>query len=277
MKMRHGSIYLATNTHTGDQYVGQTRQLVEKRWDAHWRTATCTTSRKAKFQEALTTFGRDVFQVAEVFVAFDADALNAAEIALIAELQPAYNATRGGKGLRPITVSEETKRKRSDAAKVRWSNPQWRAKTVASIQRASQAPEAKDRGRTVASIGNAARWANHVKTPPASARSLSEGIRMSWQNPVVRASRIEGARSAAQRPENKQRRSAASRGRTHSAATVAKIAQTKWKPVYCRELQCSFLSQKAAAEYFGVLKTSVANAVKQKGKVARMYTLEMVA
>jgi group I intron endonuclease len=275
--MRHGSIYLVTNTHTGEQYVGQTRQWVQKRWDAHWRTAVCETSRKAKFQGALAAFGRDAFQVAEVFIAFDADALNAAEIALIAELQPAYNATRGGKGLRPITISEETKRKRSEAAKARWANPQWKAKTVASIQRATQTPEAKDRGRIVSSIGNAARWANHVKATPAPARSLSEGIKMSWQDPVVRASRIEGARVAAQRPENKQRRSAAARGRKHSATTVAKVAQAKWKPVYCRELQCSFLSQKAAAEYLGVLRTSVTNAVKQKGKVARMYTLEMVA
>jgi group I intron endonuclease len=277
VKMRHGSIYLATNTHTGEQYVGQTRQLVQKRWDAHWRTAVCSTSRKAKFQEALSTFGQDAFQVAEVFVAFDADALNAAEIALIAELQPAYNATRGGKGLRPITVSEETKRKRSDAAKARWSNPQWRAKTVVSIQRASQTPEAKDRGRAVAGIGNAARWAKHIKAQPESTRSLSEAIKASWQDPLVRSRRIENIRVAAQRPESKQRYSDASRGRTHSAATVAKIARTKWKPVYCRELQCSFLSQKAAAEYLGVLKTSVANAVKQKGKVARTYTLEMVA
>jgi group I intron endonuclease len=275
--MRHGSIYLATNTHTGEQYVGQTRQLVQKRWDAHWRTAVCATSRKAKFQGALTAFGRDAFQVAEVFIAFDADALNAAEIALIAELQPAYNATRGGKGLRPITVSEETRRKRSDAAKARWANPQWKAKTVVSIQRAAQTLEAKDRGRSIARKGNAARWANHVKATPAPARSLSDGIKLSWQDPMVRASRIEGARAAAQRPENRQRRSDAARGRKHSADTVAKMARTKWKPVYCRELQCSFLSQKAAAEYLGVLKTSVANAVKQKGKVARMYTLEMVA
>jgi group I intron endonuclease len=275
--MRHGSIYLATNTHTGEQYVGQTRQLVEKRWDAHWRTAICATSRKAKFQEALTTFGRNVFQVAEVFIAFDADALNAAEIALIAELKPAYNATRGGKGLRSITVSEETRRKRSDAAKARWANPQWKAKTVVSIQRASQTLEAKNRGRKIAGMGNAARWANHVKAQPEITRSLSDAIKASWQDPLVRLRRIENIRIAAQRPESKQRYSDAARGRVHTATTIAKIAQTKWKPVYCRELQCSFLSQKAAAEYLGVLKTSVSNAVKQKGKVARMYTLEMVA
>jgi hypothetical protein len=55
------------------------------------------------------------------------------------------------------------------------------------------------------------------------------------------------------------------------------VAQAKWKPVYCPELQCSFQSQKAAAEFFGVLRTSVCNAVKQKGKVAGKFTLEMVA
>jgi ribosomal protein L22 len=35
--------------------------------------------------------------------------------------------------------------------------------------------------------------------------------------------------------------------------------------------------QKAAAEFLGVLKTSVANAIKQKGRVAGKYTLEKVA
>ena len=136
--MRHGSIYVATNKHTGEQYVGQTRQLVQKRWDAHWRTATCSKARKAKFQTALLAAGKDAFVVDELFVAFDADALNNAEISLIAELKPAYNASRGGKGLRPIIVSEETKAKRSKDAKARWANPEWKAKTVISIKLAVQ-------------------------------------------------------------------------------------------------------------------------------------------
>lgn len=152
MNMRHGSVYIATNKHTGEQYVGQTRQLVQKRWAAHWRTATCATSRKAKFQEALSVFGRDAFKVTEVFVAFDADALNAAEIKLIAELNPAYNSTRGGKGLRPILVSEETKRKRSEAAKARWLNPEWKAKTVASLRESHNTDAAKLQARNLAAI-----------------------------------------------------------------------------------------------------------------------------
>lgn len=239
--MRYGSIYIATNKHTGEQYVGQTRQSVQKRWAAHWRTAVCSVSRKAKFQSALTKFGQDAFEVTEVFVAFDADTLNFAEIKLIAELQPAYNASRGGKGLRPVVVTEETKRKRSEAAKLRWANPEWRAKTIQSIQRAGQTLEAAERGKKVAAIGLAARWADHVKKQPP-------------------APRIKAC---------KQKRDPAV-GRMLSA-------QAKWKPVYCPELKCSFLSQKAASEFLGVLRTSVTNAVKQKGKVAGKYTLEKVA
>jgi ribosomal protein L22 len=55
----------------------------------------------------------------------------------------------------------------------------------------------------------------------------------------------------------------------------------RYGPIYivtntAHQLQCSFLSQKAAAEFLGVLTTSVANAVKQKGRVRNMYTLEKV-
>lgn len=239
--MRYGSIYIATNKHTGDQYVGQTRQPVQKRWAAHWNTAICNTARKAKFQNALLEFGFDAFEFEEVFVAFDAEELNRAEIALIADLRPSYNSSRGGKGLRPFEVTEATKRKRSEAAKARWANPEWKAKTMQSIQRAGKTPEAAERGKKVAAIGLAARWANHTKKQPSAPRVKS----------------------------CKQKRDPAV-GRMLSA-------RAKWKPVYCPELQCSFLSQKAAAEYLGVFRTSVTNAVKQKGRVARAYTLVMVA
>jgi group I intron endonuclease len=239
--MRHGSIYIATNKHTGEQYVGQTRQLVQKRWDSHWKTAMCPTSRKAKFQHALLEFGQDAFLVEEVFVAFDEQTLNNVEICFISELNPAYNATRGGKGLRPIVVTADIKRKRSEAAKARWANVEWRARTVESIRQAGQTDAARARGRCVAAIGNAARWEGHTKKP----------------KPLPRVKKC------------KQKRSLEI-GRQNSA-------RAKWKPVYCPELQCSFLSQSAAAEYLGVLRTSVANAVKQKGKLLRKYSLERVA
>jgi len=240
--MRYGSIYIATNKHTGEQYVGQTRQPVQKRWAAHWRTAICSTAKKAKFQNALLEFGCDAFKVEEIFVAFDAETLNHAEIAVIAELQPEYNSSKGGKGLRPIKVTDATKRKRSDAAKARWANPEWREKTILQIKASHQTPEAKARGKALSAYkGINKRWENHVKKPPFLPRVKTCKIK---RDPAI--------------------------GRMLSA-------RAKWKPVYCPELQCSFLSQKAAAEFLGVLTTSVANAIKQKGKLLRKYSLEMVA
>lgn len=190
--MRHGSIYIATNKHTGDQYVGQTIKTVQKRWDSHWRTATCSKSRKAKFQAAILEFGKDAFDVSEVFVAFDAEALNAAEISVIADIQPTYNSSRGGRGLRPIIVSEETKRKRSEAAKLRWSNPEWKAKTVAALKLASQTPEAIARGKALRVYkGVEKRWDGHVKKERPRA-DRSGALRRSWEDPGVREKRIEG-------------------------------------------------------------------------------------
>ena len=239
--MRYGSVYLVTNTATGEQYVGQTRQYVQKRWEAHWRTAICTKARKAKFQKALVEYGKQFFCIEEIYIAFDAEELNQAEIQIIANLNPVYNSSRGGKGLRAIVVSEETKRKRSEAAKLRWSNPAWKAIAVESIRKAGKTQEAVERGKKVAAIGIAARWANHIKKVKPTPKVK---VCKTKRDPKI--------------------------GRQLSA-------QAKWQPVYCQELQCSFLSQKAAAEYLGVLRTSVTNAVKQKGKVARMYTLEKVA
>lgn len=276
--MRYGSIYIATNKHTGEQYVGQTRQSVEKRWAAHWRTANCPTSRKAKFQDALVAFGVNAFDVVESFVAFDADALNDAEIALIADMQPAYNATRGGKGLRPVAVSDEVRRKRSEAAKARWANPDWKEKTVAALKKAHSTPEATERGKKLAIFGGGKiRWSGHQKKekqPPADRAALTKA---GWLDPVIRQKRIDGLRTACQRPDVQQKRSAAAKGRTFSRQTVEKIARSKWRPVYCPELKCTFLSMSAAADYLGVLRTTVSNAVKQKGRVLRQYSLERVA
>lgn len=59
-------------------------------------------------------------------------------------------------------------------------------------------------------------------------------------------------------------------GIKYSRASVDKTARSKWKPVYCKELEVSFLSQKHAAEHLNALTTSVSNAIKNKGKVANV-------
>lgn len=238
---RYGSIYVVTNTVTGEQYVGQTRQKAQRRWKTHVNTANSKVAHKYKLAKAIIEYGKEAFAFVEVFSAFDAATLNAVEISFIKAISPVYNIAKGGAGHRGVTPSSEVCKARSERLKLQWADVDWRAKTEKSIRQASQTLEATERGKKVAAIGIAARWANHVKKqqPPPKVKTCRQK-----RDPAI--------------------------GRKLSA-------QAKWKPVYCPELQCSFPSQKAAAEFLGVLKTSVANAIKQKGRVAGKYTLEKVA
>lgn len=277
--MRYGSIYLLTNRHTKEQYVGQTIKSVDQRWYAH-----CVSAKTPKFPIAhnIALHGKDAFDVKEVFVAFSKPALNWAEQTLISELQPVLNKTKGGAGSPRSKTPEECARL-SEAAKRRWENPEWRARTVASLKSAVRPTVPyevlRDRGKAVC----AKRWANHVKKPriangtDARTAQRADITARTWQNPEVRDRRIVNIRNANQRSEVKAKKALASTGRVMSRDTIEKIARAKWKPIYCPELQVTFLSQKHAAEFLGVLKTSVCNAVKMKGKVSKQFTLLMVA
>jgi hypothetical protein len=274
---RYGSIYVITHTATGAQYVGQTRRKVAKRWDAHCRTAICTKARQSKFTAFLAEQTPSAFFVEEVYVAFDADALNSAEIALIAQQKSALNTAKGGAGHRGVVSTPEKRQRLSDAAKARWANPEWKANTVLALKAAHQTPEGVARGQALRAYkGVELRWAGHVKKPkPVCDKSAA--IKSSWTNPEVRGKRIAGLRTAQAKPEVRARYVAASTGRIMPREAVESAARAKWKPVYCPELQVSFLCGKYAAEYFGVVRASVSNAVKQKGKLLRKYSLEAVA
>ncbi len=147
-----GSIYVVTNTATREQYVGLTRKTVQKRWDAHKRTASCKKSKHYKLHIALQQHGDAVFTVSEVFVAFDTEALCTAEMQLIAEYAPAYNSSLGGAGLRLKTFSDEYRKKRSDAAKERWANPEWKAKTIVALRSSHDTDAARAQARNLAAM-----------------------------------------------------------------------------------------------------------------------------
>lgn len=66
-------------------------------------------------------------------------------------------------------------------------------------------------------------------------------------------------------------------GRKHPVEEVFKVARSKWKPVYCKELSISFLNQKFAAEYFGVRPSAIVESMKRKGKINKSFTLERVS
>lgn len=220
--------------------------------------------------------GAEVFEFAEVFTAFTSGALNDTEIAFIAELQPAYNTTKGGAGHRGVVHSSEYGAAISKRLKQQWADPQWRATQLSKLLSISKSPEAVERGRKLARL----RQATYVPKPPKPKKphvDMAEKTRSSWKMPEVRKARMAGLKLAMNRPEVRARKSEIARNRVVSVETAQRIARAKWKPVYCPELQCSFLSQKSAAEFLGVLTTSISNAIKQKGRVAQKYTLIKVA
>lgn len=242
LMQRYGSIYVVTNTVTGEQYVGQTRQPVKRRWTTHINTATANVPKKYNLSKAIGEYGKDSFDFKEVFYAFNAEGLNAAEIELIAELKPAYNIAKGGAGHRGVVPSPELCKKRSETIKALWSNPEWKARQIAKLKQAHSTDEAKERGRRISILGTTARWANHTKKEKVIVRKEKQ-IKIKKDPLVVRAL----------------------------------VAKMKWKPIFCQELNVCFLSGKHAAKHFNIATSHVSQTVKNKGKVKGLYTLQRVA
>ncbi len=226
---------------TGEQYVGQTQQPLKTRVYAHMISAL---KPKFKFAHAIAKYGFENFMFAEVAVTFDKAALDDVECAFIADLAPAYNVTKGGSGMRgPVSAAERVKR--SEAAKRRWADPVWRARTTASIQKAAAEGKFDAVGARLGAlgVGGKTRWAGHIKKDKPTPTQKEKQVK-------VQRSREEGIECS---------------------------AKSKHKPVTCQELGISFLAQKYAAEYLGVRNTTVCNALQRKGKVSGRYTLVRVA
>jgi group I intron endonuclease len=271
---RFGSIYVATNVATGGQYVGQTVKKLSVRVNAHRIDA-----QKPKFRinHAINTYGFESFIFEEVFVAFDKRTLDATERLFIKTLQPEYNMTAGGSGAAARKTSAEECLRRSVAAKTRWGNPIWRENTTRAIRVACQTPESVVRGKIVGTMfGGRSRWAGHIKKIRMP-KVCGEGMALAWKDPTTRAKIIDGLALANSKPEVSAKRSVSAIGRKQSKVLVEKIARAKWKPVFCKEMQVSFLSQKHAAEYLGFRTSTIAESIKRKGKVGGQYTLTRVA
>tara|TARA_R110000868_G_scaffold8401_1_gene43708 strand:+ start:35 stop:820 length:786 start_codon:yes stop_codon:yes gene_type:complete len=259
---------------TGEQYVGQTITLLSSRVHGHKAAAK---KPKFKINFAIANYGFDNFSFAEVFIAFDRAALNYAEKQVIKDLNPIYNMSSGGAGSSGRIRSAGEKSILSEHMKIKWADPLWRANTTAAITASCQNEDAVIRGKKVGTLyGGRARWAGYAKKVRV-AKERGVGMKAAWGNPVTRAKITAGIVLAFNKPEVRARCSLSAIGRKHSIVSVEKIARTKWKPLYCKELQCSFQSQKHAAEYFGVCTSAVSQAIANKGRVQYKYTLTRVA
>lgn len=134
----YGIIYVIANTVNGKQYVGQTTHTLEVCWCGHLKLA--REGSQCALSRAIRRHGADAFEIKQIDFAETLEELNEKEVHHISKLRTfvpgGYNLTLGGDGvvgyshteeicqklskvLLGHTVSGETRRKQSEAAKGR--------------------------------------------------------------------------------------------------------------------------------------------------------------
>lgn len=112
------TIYQITNTINGKIYIGKTVKTIEERFQNHIRHSRCESQTQTYLHNAMRKYGTEAFITTELESGFDnEDDLNEAEIRYIAELKPQYNMTAGGEGVSGFVMSEESRKKLSEAMK----------------------------------------------------------------------------------------------------------------------------------------------------------------
>jgi group I intron endonuclease len=171
-----GYIYKITNNVTGDLYIGQTRQTINKRYINH-KSEARRTSIKSVLYDSMREYGFDNFEVScvsEIKAETKEDLstlLNAAERTYIEQLKPAYNSAPGVTGVpwtderkekfkelmsgenNPCfgkTKSDETRKKLSDALKGRVISEESRKKTSQTMKGTPKSEETKQRMKEAA-------------------------------------------------------------------------------------------------------------------------------
>ncbi len=112
-------IYKITNKINGKVYIGQTVQSLHKRWGQHCRT---DQSYCRLLSHAIQKYGRENFTIEQIDHAHNRDELDAKEVYWI-KFYDSMNRDKGynllGGGNKNHTVSEETRKKLSEAGKGR--------------------------------------------------------------------------------------------------------------------------------------------------------------
>lgn len=104
------SVYKITNVVNGKFYIGITGKGVAHRWRQHVYNAKHK-SKYGRLPAAILKYGKENFKVECLEVYPSPAEAKAAEVRIISELKPHYNATLGGDGTAGHTLSEEARSK----------------------------------------------------------------------------------------------------------------------------------------------------------------------
>lgn len=240
--MKHGVIYVATNTETGKQYVGLTTVGVARRWANH---VTYSRSPKTHFHRAIAKYGASTFCVEEYASAIKKEVLAQLEKDIILQLAPAYNQTNGGE----VTFG----RKYDDATK-----EQIRLSNIGKKRTAEQ----RERNRQ-----QKLEWfAKNPEQKESAAKQLAEA-RLLVDEEKRKKAVSNSAKNRVWSEESKAKLSAACMGRRYGQEIISKMAETKRRKVLCVQTGVVYACAEKAAEVISAHKASVNAACKHGRKV----------
>ncbi|MDE0323126.1 MAG: NUMOD3 domain-containing DNA-binding protein [Candidatus Poribacteria bacterium] len=218
-----GYIYKITNTTNGKSYIGQTINKLEKRINNHFNL---NNKRCPALKRAIHKYGRDAFTVEILHEALDIflDDLEIAEINKHNTIAPhGYNLQSGGNaGSTNRVVSDQTRKKISEAGKGKTHTPESRKKISDAHKGKTLSPETRKKLSEI----------NKGKTlSPEIRKKISDGHKGKTFTPEHRQ-KISQAAERREPPSLKTRRklSKGRKGKTHTPETRKKLSENKVHP-----------------------------------------------
>ncbi len=238
-------IYLITNMIDNKRYVGITSKGYKNRFHHHCSQGHYLTS-------AIKKHGRDNFKL-ELLMQVDTKEIAAeTEIKLIKELGTkvpnGYNFSDGGQ---TPCHTLEVRQKISESKKGKKVSPEHLLK----IQKNAKIQGLKRKGIPRPEFSQ--EWKDNM-SKGSKGKILSEAhrkaISYSIRNSEAYKNCDKGRYFKTNNPSN-------------DPILKEKIARAKWKPIYCVELDITFLSSKSASEFLGIKSSSIATALMRNAKI----------
>lgn len=229
------AIYTITHIASGKTYVGQTIN-VRIRWQLHRSALRRGKHRNCYLQHAWNKHGADTFEFAIYRDLRDvpsdqlAEALNKAEIELLATIKSPYNLMEAG--MSGTVAGEETKALLRAHRKILWADPNHREKQRNSILELYAAPEwkaardaaVKEGKNTPESKASVSAHAISLWADPQHRATQSAKRKANWQDPAYREQQLASRRASAANPEVRRRRSEGLKA-AHARRKAAKLAE----------------------------------------------------
>jgi hypothetical protein len=193
-------------------------------------------------KQAMRKYGKHQFSREIIYMAFDYDAMWAAEAIFVDQdwisRPDVYNISLGGRGSRGFQrqITDEQRQQRSLEAKARWLRPDYRQKNCASQRRkAPPSPEA----RLILSLAG-----KGIANSTEHNENISKGLKQLFTNPDARLKRSEQSTKCNARPEVRHKIAQALTGIKRSDATRQKSRSAAQKRVQNPEyLEAQRISQ----------------------------------